>query len=228
MASLARMPVRSQPIVGPATVPLPTPPPAPTPTGAFQAPVPGTLSAAGQFRLDQGAQARERSAAARGSLLSGGFQQELNRFAQGVASDEYDNDYRRALSTYETNRGTNQQNYGQSLAGYGANRDAFNDARGVATEQAGVINANAQAEDAYAQQMADYRASLEREGMAGGSAQPGGMALSARPLANRPIGSTFGGQMGDYRAQYPQLADAWRRRPEADQGVTQWRRNVLR
>jgi hypothetical protein len=44
-----------------------------------------------QFRLDEGQKAIERSAAARGMLGSGGTLKALTRYAQGVASDEYNN-----------------------------------------------------------------------------------------------------------------------------------------
>lgn len=44
-----------------------------------------------QFRLDQGNQAVERSAAARGGLLSGATMKALTKYSQGVASDEYGN-----------------------------------------------------------------------------------------------------------------------------------------
>ena len=42
-----------------------------------------------QFRLEQGQKALERSAAARGGLQGGGTLKALERYAQGVASDEY-------------------------------------------------------------------------------------------------------------------------------------------
>ena len=48
-----------------------------------------------QFRLDQGQQAVERGAAARGGLLSGGHTRELTEFAQGMASQEYQNAFQR-------------------------------------------------------------------------------------------------------------------------------------
>lgn len=42
-----------------------------------------------QFRQDQGQQALERSAAARGGLLSGAAMKDMARFSQGLASQEY-------------------------------------------------------------------------------------------------------------------------------------------
>jgi hypothetical protein len=48
-----------------------------------------------QFRVDQGKQALERSAAARGGVLSGGMLKDLTDYSQGAASQEYGNAYNR-------------------------------------------------------------------------------------------------------------------------------------
>lgn len=50
-----------------------------------------------QFRLDQGMQAQDRGAAARGGLYSGGHQADLANFNQGLASQEYGNYYQRLM-----------------------------------------------------------------------------------------------------------------------------------
>lgn len=63
-----------------------------------------------QFRLQQGQQALERSAAAKGNLLSGGTLKAEQRYGQDYASNEYGNVYNRALNTYDTNFNTFQQN----------------------------------------------------------------------------------------------------------------------
>ena len=55
-----------------------------------------------QRRLEEGQKAIERSAAARGGLLSGATQKALNEFAQSVASDEYAQAYNRYV-TEQTN-----------------------------------------------------------------------------------------------------------------------------
>lgn len=68
-----------------------------------------------QFRLQEGQKALERSAAARGGLLSGGFAKGLERYAQDVGSQEYGNVYQRAL-------GENQLRYGRAL---GQNQSAY-------------------------------------------------------------------------------------------------------
>jgi hypothetical protein len=58
-----------------------------------------------QFRLQQGDQAIQNSASARGTLLSGGTLKDLMSYNQGLAGTEYQNAYNRALGTYQTNFG---------------------------------------------------------------------------------------------------------------------------
>lgn len=67
-----------------------------------------------QFRMDQGQQALERSAAARGGLLSGAALKDTARFSQGLASQEYQS----AFDRFNTNR-SNKMNPLLSLAGSG-------------------------------------------------------------------------------------------------------------
>lgn len=63
-----------------------------------------------QFRLKQGQDAIERSAAARGGLLSGGTAKSLSDYNQGSASAEYGNVYGRAASEYERRYNIFKQN----------------------------------------------------------------------------------------------------------------------
>lgn len=58
------------------------------------------------FRLSEGAKGIERSAARRGTLLTGGTAKALTDWGQNAASQEYQNAYERALSAYDTNRST--------------------------------------------------------------------------------------------------------------------------
>jgi hypothetical protein len=67
-----------------------------------------------QFRQAEGQKGLERSAAARGGLLSGGAVREAMRFNSGLASQEYGN----AFNRFQTNR-TNKLNPLQSLMGAG-------------------------------------------------------------------------------------------------------------
>lgn len=64
------------------------------------------------FRMAEGMKALERSAAARGGLLGGAQMKGIQRYSQGLASDEYQN----AFNRYQTQR-TNTLNPFASLAG---------------------------------------------------------------------------------------------------------------
>lgn len=66
------------------------------------------------FRMSEGMKGLERSAAARGGLLSGGMLKGIQRFGQNLASDEYTN----AFNRYQTERNA-RLNPLQSLAGVG-------------------------------------------------------------------------------------------------------------
>lgn len=90
----------------------------------FKAPT-GTNDPGYQFRLDQGMKALQNSAAAKGGLYSGGTAKSLNDYAQGSASQEYQNSYNRALNEYlnrfnifNSNQ-TNQFNKLADVAGLG-------------------------------------------------------------------------------------------------------------
>lgn len=67
-----------------------------------------------QFRMDQGSQALQRSAAARGGLLNGGTLKALDRYGQDFASNEYSNAYNR----FNTDQST-RFNRLASIAGIG-------------------------------------------------------------------------------------------------------------
>jgi len=80
-----------------------------------------------QARLKLGTDAIERSAAARGGVLTGGTGKALDQFAQDYGSNEYQNVYNRALQGYGTNYGVwnndNNNIYGRlmGLTGVGQN-----------------------------------------------------------------------------------------------------------
>lgn len=167
-----------------------TPVPAATPYGPFTAPDPNAIanSPAFQFRLSQGTKAIDRGAAARGTLLTPGTSLALQKYGQGLASDEYGNEFDRSLRGYEANRGTNAQNYGQTTStydrAYASGRDAYRDAKDTAAQTADVVNANSAATDAYRRQMADYLAAQQ-------AAQP---LIPVQPPVNpfRRTGPSFG------------------------------------
>lgn len=78
-----------------------------------------------QFRLNQGEQALQRSAAAQGNLLTGNTARDIQNYGQDYASNEYNNVYNRALGQYQqnynifNNNQANAYNRLASLAGLG-------------------------------------------------------------------------------------------------------------
>lgn len=64
-----------------------------------------------KFRMQQGQQAIERSAAAKGTLLTGGTLKDLTDYQQGTASQEYGNVYQRALTDWQNNYNSALTNY---------------------------------------------------------------------------------------------------------------------
>jgi hypothetical protein len=87
------------------------------------------------FRLSEGTKALERSAAARGGLLSGGTGKALQRFGQDLGSQEYTN----AFNRYQVNRSNLLQPL-QSLAGQG--QTTANTIGGYGQTMTGDINAS--------------------------------------------------------------------------------------
>jgi hypothetical protein len=67
-----------------------------------------------EFRMQEGVNALDRSAASRGRALSGAQGRAVTRYGQNLASQEYGNAFNRAMATYQQNLGTQQ-----SLAGVG-------------------------------------------------------------------------------------------------------------
>jgi hypothetical protein len=71
-----------------------------------------------QYALDQGMQGLDRSAAARGKLFSGGYGQDLTKYAQGMATQNYNNYYDKlaGMSRTGSNTATNLGSLGQNYA----------------------------------------------------------------------------------------------------------------
>lgn len=91
-----------------------------------------------QARLQLGTQALQQSAAARGNVVTGGTANDLNKYAQDYASNEYGNVYNRALSTY----GTNYNQYQQQQAKQFNQLAAISGAGQQAAEQLGTAGQN--------------------------------------------------------------------------------------
>jgi hypothetical protein len=70
------------------------------------------------FRLSEGQKALDRTAAARGGLISGGALKAATRFGQDMGSQEYMNAFNRALTGYNTDVNRENQLYSRALTGY--------------------------------------------------------------------------------------------------------------
>lgn len=91
-------------------------------TGQFTAPTAAEAEATPgyQFQLQQGEDAIQNSAAAKGSLLSGRTLADLNNYAQGTASTNYQNTFNNSLTQYQSAYNTflnNQNNQYSRLMG---------------------------------------------------------------------------------------------------------------
>lgn len=76
-----------------------------------------------RFQMDEGMRALENSAAARGSLQSGGTLRDILRYSQGLASQDYGNAFGRAANVRDFNYGVD---VGDRAFDYGAQRDDRN------------------------------------------------------------------------------------------------------
>jgi hypothetical protein len=87
-----------------------------------------------QFRLQEGTNAIQNTAAARGSLLSGATLKAIQRYGSNLASQEY----QQAFDRYNTNRQAAQNMYGTNLNQFNANRSfGYNTALNNWNQQAG-------------------------------------------------------------------------------------------
>ena len=84
-----------------------------------------------QFRLSQGLQAVNRAAAKNRNLTSGQRLLDLTNYAQGLASTEYDDAFKRQMAQREFNNRAIADQYGLRMAGRG-----FNNAANMARYQA--------------------------------------------------------------------------------------------
>lgn len=92
-----------------------------------------------QFQLQQGTQALERSAAARGGLMTGGTLKGITQYGQGLASTAYQQAYNNAMNTFQTNH-NNTLGGLLALTGVGQNAagQSSNILMGGATSQANI------------------------------------------------------------------------------------------
>lgn len=122
------------------------------------------------FRLSEGNKALERSAAARGMVLSGPMFKGAQRFGQDLASQEYQN----AFNRYQTNRSNQLNPLGTLMA---SGQGATNVLSGAAGQLGGQLGENA---------------------MGAGNARASGYVGSANAYANalQGVNNAFGGYVG--------------------------------
>jgi hypothetical protein len=152
-------------------------------TGSFQAPTAAQAEATPgyQFQLQQGTQALENSAAARGGLLSAGTGKQLEQYGQGLASTNYQQTYNNAMQQYQQQYQqfqNNQSNLYNRLMGIGQT--------GLGATQTSV-GANMQGAQLYGQQ-----GQLAASQQAGYQAQAGG----AQAIGMAGLGNSIGNAMG--------------------------------
>ena len=161
-----------------------------------------------QFRLQQGMEALQNSAAAHGAGLSGNTLKGINDYAQNYASNEYGNVYNRAMNEYNTNV-IAPYNRTAALAGVGQQAQATGAQQGQAAasnisnidltsgQQIGndVVNAGAARASGYVGGANAWSGAL------GGAASSAGNSVLLSQLLNSssyaPINPTAGSYPGD-------------------------------
>ena len=164
------------------------------------------------FRLAEGMKALEQSAAARGNLLSGTTGKALQRYGQGLASQEYSNAFNRFQAERAARAGLGAQEYGQfagersarllplmqaAATGQGLTSNIAGQMAGLGAAQAGAAGQIGAAQAAGTMGMANA--------LAGGVGQAGNLYMQQQMLnalqRPRPI---YQPMSYDYASQYGQ------------------------
>lgn len=157
-----------------------------------------------QFALDQGMQAMQRSAAAKGSLNSVGTMQNLNNYAQGMASQQYQSAYDRFTNNQKQRYDMYSGLSGQGLQAAGLAAGAGQNYANQYGQNMSAIG-NAQAASA----MAGYNGTMNliNSGMKGAGMAMGMPPMPSAPSANPMAGATqYGG--GGNASGFNQMAGA--------------------
>ncbi len=176
-------------------------------------------------RFNLGKEGMEASAAARGTLLTGGFQKDLAQFAQDYASSEYDKIYGRRLGEYNNaygiyrNNANDQYNRLSQYAntGYNAANALSNSGDAYGRTVAGVYNTQGQnqADTTRANQqnnndmlggLADIGVGLASSYDAGQAAKTAATARTAMPGTAVNLAKPPAPGMGNYADPYKGLA----------------------
>lgn len=149
-----------------------------------------------QFRLEQGIEARDKSAAARGRLLSGAQQKAIEEYAQGVASQEYQNVYARESDIYSKQRQAALDKY---QIGYGEAVDQY--AREYGAESDKYLREASEYASEADRRLQSYNilAGLSSTGQSAATRQAGASSQLASSSANilSAMGQARGGALAD-------------------------------
>lgn len=172
------------------------------PTGANEQNDPGY-----QFRLQQGMQALQNSAAAKGNLLSGNTLEAQQNYGQNYASNEYSNVYNRAMQQYQNQFNifnSNQANEYNRLAGLAGTGQTAATTLGTEGQQA-AANVGNIALTSGAQQGQDLNnaAAATASGYVGGAnAWAGGLSGATGGLTQAYLMNQLLGQQGSPSLNY--------------------------
>ena len=122
-----------------------------------------------QFRMDEGVEALDKSAAARGRLLSGAQNKAITGFAQDTASQEYGNAYARYADQYTKENDAKKQKYNM-LAGISQQGQASAARQAGATSQLAQTGGNIMAQSGRSQNIAQQNIGNARAGAYQGQA----------------------------------------------------------
>ena len=128
-----------------------------------------------QFRMDQGVEALDKSAAARGRLLSGAQQKALTDYGQGMGSQEYSNAYARYSDQYAKEADRRAQQYNM-LSGLSAGGQSSAAGQAQSTSQLASSSGNILSNLGNAQAQSHYAQGQARAGAYQGIAQSGNQA----------------------------------------------------
>ena len=177
---------------------------APYPGGQFTAPTAAQAEQTPgyQFQLQQGDQAVQQSAAARGNLLTGGTAEALDNYGQGLAASNYQNVYNNAYNTYASNynqyqnQQTNTYNRLASLAGVG--QQTASTLGTLGSNSANSISNNLLGTAAQIGQQTNNAAAATASGVVGaGNAWSGALSNTGSNLSQLAmLQSIMGGQSG--------------------------------
>ena len=144
------------------------------------------------FRLSEGLKGLERSAAARGGLMSGATGKALTRFGQEAASQEYQNAYNRALTEYNALRQRESEEYNR-LSGLAGTGGTTAQQIGVAGQQMASNVGNLATQQGSTAANALLSGAAARQSAYGDVGKAWGQYFAPQPVINYLGGRPYGG-----------------------------------